>query len=105
MRPVKAPGHTFFITVQSILHQFVRCFQDTHHLRPAAHAHGILEFSPDLLIWNKRLLRLGVIAKIADMDQQCKNIILRPEIAHIILKAESIDPYPFPAEHLHNIRL
>ena len=105
MRPVKTSGHAFFVTVQGILQQLCRCLQDTHHLRPATHAHGILEFSPDLLIRNKRLFRLGVIAKIPDMNQQCEHIILRPEIAHIILKAESIDPYPFPAEHLHNIRL
>ncbi len=75
-----------------------------HDLSPAADAHGVLEFHDDLLIRYKCLLCPSVIAKITQMDQQGKHIILHFKIAHIILKTPRIYFYPITAKHFHDIR-
>ena len=100
---VKPSGHTVSIAIQRILQQLIGCLQNPHNLRPAADAHGILKFSHNLLIGDECLLLPGIIRQIPQVDQQCKHVILCPEIPHVILKAPCVDADTSASEHLHNI--
>ena len=56
MRPVQPPRNALGITVQRIFQKFIRFLQNAHDLRPAAHAHGVLELSGNLPVRDKGFL-------------------------------------------------